>query len=63
MPRAESEINLDTRVGVKGRAKFQLLSVNEGEETAHHCRKLVVQRGGRWQLANKGLRELELLTN
>jgi len=40
-----------------------LLSVNEEEEKARHCRKLVVQRGGRWQLANNGLRELELLTN
>lgn len=54
MPRAASEI--------KGTARFQLLSVNEEEEAAHHCRKLVVQRGGRWQLANSGLRELELLT-
>ena len=54
MPRAESEI--------KSRAKFQLLSVNEAEEKANPCRKLVVQRGGRWQLANEGMRELELLT-
>ncbi len=54
MPRAASEI--------KGAAKFQLLSVNEAEEAANHCRKLVVKRGGRWQLGNEGLRELELLT-
>ena len=54
MPRAASEI--------KGSAKFQLLSVNESEEAANHCRKLVVKRGGRWQLGNEGLRELELLT-
>jgi len=54
MPRAESEI--------KGKSKFQLLSVNESEYHAHPCRKLVVQHGGRWQLANNGLRELELLT-
>lgn len=54
MPRAASEI--------KGGAKFQLLSVNEAEEAANHCRKLVVKRGGRWQLGNEGLRELELLT-
>jgi murein DD-endopeptidase MepM/ murein hydrolase activator NlpD len=54
MPRAASEI--------KGPAKFQLLSVNEAEEAANHCRKLVVKRGGRWQLGNEGLRELELLT-
>jgi len=54
MPRAASEIT--------GKAKFQLLSVNESEYHAHPCRKLVVQRGGRWQLANNGLRALELLT-
>jgi murein DD-endopeptidase MepM/ murein hydrolase activator NlpD len=54
MPRAESEI--------KSRAKFQLLSVNETEERANPCRKLVVRRSGRWQLADAGLRELELLT-
>ena len=54
MPRAESEI--------KSRAKFQLLSVNEQEEMANPCRHLVVKRGGRWELANEGLRELELLT-
>jgi len=55
LPRAQSEI--------KGRAKFQLLSVNEPEYRAHPCRKLVVQRGGRWQLTNVGQRELELLVN
>jgi len=55
MPRAASEI--------KGKAKFQLLSVNESEYRAHPCRKLVVPRGGRWQLTDKGLRELELLTH
>ena len=54
MPRAESEI--------KGSAKFQLLSVNESEEKANPCRHLVVQRNGQWQLANEGLREVELLT-
>jgi len=54
MPRAASEI--------KSPAKFQLLSVNEAEEKANPCRHLVVQRNGRWQLANEGLRELELLT-
>ncbi|HVU07744.1 MAG TPA: M23 family metallopeptidase [Verrucomicrobiae bacterium] len=54
MPRAESEI--------KSRAKFQLLSVNEAEQKANPCRKLVVKRGRHWELANDGLRELELLT-
>jgi hypothetical protein len=55
MPRAASEI--------KGTAKFQLLSVNEAEQKANPCRKLVVQRGSRWQLTDKGQRELELLVN
>ena len=54
MPRAESEI--------KNRVKIQLLSVNEAEEKANPCRHLVVQRNGRWELANEGLREVELLT-
>ena len=54
LPRAASEI--------KSRAKFQLLSVNEPEEQANPCRALVRRRGGRWELANEGLRELELLT-
>lgn len=54
MPRAASEL--------KSRARFQLLSVNEAEERANPCRHLVVKRGGRWQLGNEGLRELELLT-
>ena len=53
LPRAASEI--------KGAAKFQLLSVNEKEENAHPCRRLVVQRTGRWQLTDRGQRELELL--
>jgi murein DD-endopeptidase MepM/ murein hydrolase activator NlpD len=55
MPRAASEIQKP--------GKFQLLSVNEAEYRAHPCRKLVVQHGGRWQLSEKGLRELELLVN
>ena len=54
MPRAASEI--------KSSAKFQLLSVNEAEEKANPCRHLVARRNGHWQLANQGLRELELLT-
>ena len=54
MPRAASEI--------KGRSKFQLLSVNEAEQRANPCGHLVVKRGNRWELTDKGLRELELLT-
>jgi murein DD-endopeptidase MepM/ murein hydrolase activator NlpD len=53
MPRAESEI--------KSRAKIQLLAVNEAEQKANPCRKLVEQRRGRWQLTDKGQREVELL--
>jgi murein DD-endopeptidase MepM/ murein hydrolase activator NlpD len=54
MPRAPSEI--------KGRAKIQLLSVNEAVGKSNPCRHFVVQRNGHWQLGNDGLRELELLT-
>jgi peptidoglycan LD-endopeptidase LytH len=54
MPRAASEI--------KGQFKFQLLSVNGPEALANPCRGLVIHRGGRWQLGNEGIRELQLLT-
>ena len=54
MPRAASEI--------PGKAKFQLLSVNEAEQKKNPCRKLVTRRGNRWELASNGLRALELLT-
>jgi murein DD-endopeptidase MepM/ murein hydrolase activator NlpD len=54
MPRAASEIH--------GNSRFQLLSVNEDEEKANPCRHLVVQRRGRWQLTDTGIRELEMLT-
>ncbi len=53
MPRAASEI--------KSLAKIQLLSVNAAEYHANPCRKLVVQRGSRWELTAKGSRELEQL--
>jgi len=55
MPRAASEI--------KGTAKIQLVSVNETEQRAHPCRKLVVQRGSHWQLTDHGQRDVELLIN
>ena len=54
LPRAASEI--------KGGTKFQLLSVNEAVQKANPCRRLVVKHGGQWQLTDKGVRELELLT-
>jgi murein DD-endopeptidase MepM/ murein hydrolase activator NlpD len=53
MPRAASEI--------KGAGKISLLSVNETEQKAHPCRRLVIQKGSRWQLTEKGLREVEML--
>jgi murein DD-endopeptidase MepM/ murein hydrolase activator NlpD len=54
MPLAPSEI--------KGSGKFQLLSVNEAEARANPCDHLVAKRGSRWELTDKGLHELELLT-
>ena len=54
IPRAASEI--------KGKAKFQLLSVNAAEYQKNPCRRLVVKRGARWELANNGLHLLNLLT-
>ena len=54
IPRAASEI--------RGKAKFQLLSVNEAESHKNPCRRLVTQRGGRWELTSRGLNALELLT-
>ena len=54
MPRAASEI--------KSPVKIQLLSVNAAEYHANPCRKLVIQRGSRWQLTEKGRRDVEQLT-
>jgi murein DD-endopeptidase MepM/ murein hydrolase activator NlpD len=54
IPRAASEI--------KGKAKYQLLSVNEAEQKKNPCRKLVVQKGNRWVLTTRGENLLELLT-
>lgn len=54
IPRAESEI--------KAKAKFQLLSVNAAERQKHPCRKIVMQRGSKFELGNNGLHLLGLLT-
>lgn len=54
IPRAPSEI--------KGKAKVQLLSVNETEQHNNPCRHLVSRNSGRWQLTNHGLELLDLLT-
>jgi murein DD-endopeptidase MepM/ murein hydrolase activator NlpD len=53
IPRAASEI--------KGKSKYQLLSVNEAEEKKNPCRRLVVQRGARWELAPHGVSALDML--
>jgi len=54
IPRAASEI--------KGKTRFGLLSVNAAEYQKNPCRRLVVKRGSRWELANNGLQLLDLLT-
>ncbi len=53
IPRAASEL--------KGSAKYRLLSVNEKEYKRNPCGKLVTNRSGRWELANHGIRLLDLL--
>lgn len=47
---------------IKGKAKFQLVSVNEAEQKKNPARKLVTKKGGSWELASAGLQLLELLT-
>jgi murein DD-endopeptidase MepM/ murein hydrolase activator NlpD len=54
IPRAESEI--------KSKAKYQLVSVNETEYQKNHCRRLVIEKGGKWRLAPHGEAALDLLT-
>jgi peptidoglycan LD-endopeptidase LytH len=54
IPRAASEI--------KGKAKFQLLSVNEAEYHKNPGRRLVAKRGARWELTSHGLELLDMLT-
>jgi hypothetical protein len=54
IPRAASEIT--------GKAKFQLLSVNEAEYHKNPARRLVAKKGARWELTSHGLNLLEMLT-
>ncbi len=54
IPRAASEL--------KGRAKVQLLSVNEAEHQKNPCRHLVVNHGGKWELSRHGLELIDQLT-
>jgi murein DD-endopeptidase MepM/ murein hydrolase activator NlpD len=53
-PRTKSEIGAGPR--------FQLIAVNENEAALNPCRKLVLKRGGEWQLSNAGIQLLDLLT-
>ena len=53
MPRAASEI--------KSPARIQLLAVNGPIAEANPCRHLVVEHGSRWQLTDKGLRQIDML--
>lgn len=55
IPRASSEL--------KSKAKYHVLSVDEAELAKNPCRKLLVQRGGNWQLSDSGQRFFDLLTN
>lgn len=54
IPRAAAEL--------KGKSKFQLLSVNDAEQKKNPGRRLVTQKSGRWELTSHGLNTLELLT-
>ncbi len=52
-PRARSEIGAG--------ARFEVTAVNENEVAVNPCRKLVLKRGGQWQLSNAGTQLLDLL--
>lgn len=54
IPRTASEI--------KGKAKLQLLTVNEAEDHKNPCRHLVARRGAHWELTNHGEELLEMLS-
>ena len=54
IPRSAAEI--------KGKARFQLLSVNEAEYHKNPGRRLIAKKGARWELTSHGLNLLELLT-
>ena len=54
IPRAASEL--------KGKAKYQLLSVNEAEHTKNPARRLVTKTAGHWELASHGIELLDQLT-
>lgn len=53
VPRARSEIGTGPKV--------KLLSVNQKEQQANPCKKLVTRQGGAWQLTNAGAQLIDLL--
>lgn len=55
IPRSASQL--------KGTAKYRLISVNAAEYKKSPCRRLVVQKGGRWELGPRGIRLLDLLSS
>jgi peptidoglycan LD-endopeptidase LytH len=54
IPRSAAEI--------KGKAKYQLLSVNEAEYHKNPARRLVAKRGAHWELTSHGQELLDMLT-
>ena len=52
-----------TATQMKGNTKYQLLSVNEAEETKNPCRHLVKRQGASWTFGKNGLTLLEMLTD
>ena len=54
IPRAPSEI--------KGKARFQVLSVNEAEQQKNPARHLISKSRGRWELTKHGTELLDVLT-
>jgi peptidoglycan LD-endopeptidase LytH len=62
IPRAASEIDSGKSMAKKARDTYRLLSVNEAEYQNNHCRRLIAQRRGRWELTTRGINLLDLLT-
>jgi hypothetical protein len=52
-PRSKGEMGSGPRI--------QLLSVNDSEQSANPCKKMVVKRAGKWQLTASGTQMIELL--
>jgi murein DD-endopeptidase MepM/ murein hydrolase activator NlpD len=50
-----------TAAEMKGSSKYVVLGVNAPEYTKNACRKLIRQRGSRWELTNKGTSLVDLL--